>query len=182
MKLRPIRVLPLTIGVAVLLLGVQAGSLWNAVPFGVATPAYAEEAVEKMAAKEEHAGEEAGQGADAKGGAHGGEHADDDEDKKDALADYTQEEIEILYELVERREILDQREAELVSREALIDAAEKRMEARVADAESGAADGAGCAVAGGRRGAETRDGAPVRGRGPGGSGVGARGGFPASVS
>ena len=120
-----LRLLPLTILAGALLLAVQLNSLLDARSFRFAAPAHAEETrqaepAETPAAATDSAMAPTGPASDA--------FADDEED---LLADFTPKEIEVLYNLVERREKLDRREAELVAREALLDAAEKRMQAHI---------------------------------------------------
>lgn len=127
MKLPEIRVLPLTIAAAAALLTVQAGSLWQDASIGFGTPAHAEQTAD-TAPDPAKAHEKPG---DAKTKAHDGAAAD--EEPQDLLSGYTPEEVEVLYDLARRREALDRREAELESRLALVDAAEKRMEARVSE-------------------------------------------------
>lgn len=129
-----IRVLPLTIAAAALMLTVQAGSLWDTVSLGLAGPARAEEAKEAKSADHAAAEETKDKGKkDGHGEATAHEPPAEDDEDKDLLSDFTPEEIEILYELAKRRETLNQREAELAAREALIGAAEQRMDARVAE-------------------------------------------------
>ena len=123
MKLPTIRILPLTIAAGTLLLLVQLTSLWDTISLGLSTPARAEES--KEAAADEHVAADAAKHGDtAADQAHGAED-------KNSLADFSEAEIEVLYELSERRQLLDQREAKMAPRVALIDAAEQRIDARV---------------------------------------------------
>lgn len=131
MTLPTIRVLPLTIAAGALLLAVETGSLWTTVSLlFVASPAHAEQA--KAAKDAKPADKTAKDGADS----HGmGKHADaaDQGEDKDPLANFTPQELQVLSDLAKRREKLDERDAALTAREALVDAAEKRMKSRVAE-------------------------------------------------
>ena len=134
MSLPNIRVLPLTIAAGTLLLAVQVGSLWTAASLLV-SPAQAQEAKKpstpeaapKADAARPAPAETDGKAAPEHDAAKAGGHVEE----KDLLADFTKEELTVLYDLAQRRELLDQREAALVAREALVDAADKRMAARV---------------------------------------------------
>jgi flagellar motility protein MotE (MotC chaperone) len=120
-----LRILPLTIGAGALLLAVQISSLWTSASL-LASPARAEEAKKPPETAP-------GEAAHAEAGKDGHTAETGNEEEKDLLANFTPEELEVLYDLAQRREVLDQREAALDAREALVVAADKRMAARVAE-------------------------------------------------
>jgi flagellar motility protein MotE (MotC chaperone) len=126
MKGAAVRVLPMTIAATALLFAVQLGSLWSTASLVFAGPAQAAEGAPAAANNGDEVVSETQSEPVPRPAAKR-----DDEDSRDPLAEFTAEEIAVLYELAERRELLAQRETQLAEREALVDAAEKRMEARV---------------------------------------------------
>jgi len=150
MKMRHIRVLPLTIAFGTLLFVVQMGSLWTTATILVAGPAHAkadesrdagamrvEQGADGAAVARDGAGEQAAaqQHAEAKTSAPAEEHASTagQAAKPEEPENFTPEELEVLYDLVKRREILEKREKALSAREALVDAAEQRMTEKVGE-------------------------------------------------
>ena len=114
--LKFVHILPLTIFVATLLVSVRLGDAWQRAG-GLVTaglPAQAAEAAE----------------GDAADGTPG-------EVKVKGLPgrDFTAQEIRVLEGLAERRQTLDRRESEIAMREGLLEAAENRIEAKLAEME-----------------------------------------------
>ena len=115
--LRTVHILPLTIFVAALLLTVRLGDAWNRAD-GLITagmPAQAAEGDADAADETPAAGEVAVKGLPGR--------------------DFTAQEIRVLEGLAERRRVLDRRESEIAMREGLLEAAENRIEAKIAEME-----------------------------------------------
>lgn len=147
--MRP-RLLPVLIAVAVLTLGMRVGELWQAFGEGGSGTETGGAAVASARAAEAEAGRtpltprqlaaaETGQsnGAESDGEANA---AAADEPKGDGdVADpfaMSDEEIELLQQLAERREELDRRENELERRSELLKAAETRIQSKIEKLES----------------------------------------------
>lgn len=153
-----VRILPVLIIVSLLTLGVRVGEIWRGLG-GVAeaqgdAAEGAELVSEPFSRVQVAAGDTAGEGEAGRGGDGGdgeaartdGEGAGADAAAGDrpastleAAADplsMSDEELELLQRLGQRRERLDARAAELEKRQALIKAAEKRLEDKVAELEA----------------------------------------------
>ncbi len=120
------RFLPATIFVAVLMLTVRIGDIWDSVEGGLS--------VADAVAQQEGEGQQDEMQKDA------GEDpaADDqDEDVERLIANdptlLTQTEIDLLQQLAERRKVLQTRESEVEMREGLLQAAEARIEKKIAE-------------------------------------------------
>ena len=125
-----LRILPVTIFVAALMLTVKVGSIWQAVTSG--TP-LAEAPVQTAQA--------VAQTAPALDGDDGGfetfndelpeglEHAEvsEEDDRISELASLTPGELRLLYDLSSRREVIESKEREISEREALLRAAEQQL-------------------------------------------------------
>jgi flagellar motility protein MotE (MotC chaperone) len=150
MKMPRIRVLPLTIVFGALLFAVQIGSLWTTATVMIAGPAQAKESENPAAASKlveqgadgaavarDVAGDHAAADKPAEADAHASpaDHASASgrTAKPEEPDNFTLEELEVLYDLVKRREILEKREQALSAREALVDAAEQRMADKVGE-------------------------------------------------
>ncbi len=135
-----IRLLPLTIFAAVLLLGLKVGDLWDGIwrtsGTGIAE-VQAQDAEEDAAEAEDGENQEAAEGEGAEE-----ERAEEDlnalaleaEEAEPLLQpapELTQAELDVLQRLRQRREELDRRAAELEMRESVIAAAEHNLEGRV---------------------------------------------------
>ena len=128
-----IRIIPLTIVAALVFLPVKLNSIWTGVDIfinGVGmAKAEAQQATEKDKA-DKPAEEAAEEDAD-----EAGEEEDDEAAAKRAMADdptlLTQEEIDLLQQLSDRRKVLEEREAEMNEREGLLAAAEARINKKV---------------------------------------------------
>lgn len=135
-----LRLLPVLIIVAGLGTGTKAVGIWSELrPFVGVTGAQAKEGNAKKEAQEdaahgeasadEHADDEAGHGEEA-----AAEHTEDDA-KADSLVDdgpqFSRAEVEMLQNLVERRETLDLRARELDIRDNLLSAAEQRIDEKI---------------------------------------------------
>ena len=141
MRIR-IRILPLTMFFAALMLSVKIGELWNG-----ARPLLGSVRVAELHAQQADDGE--GSGVEDAGGAADGMEAPDSADlsleELAALAleqegiepllepapELTRAELDVLQSLRKRREALDAREVELSLRESMIKAAEHNLEARI---------------------------------------------------
>ncbi|MGD9741777.1 MAG: MotE family protein [Dongiaceae bacterium] len=128
------RLLPVLIFAGAALLTVRAGDMWQQVSLEGGQPSFAESATPAEGTAD-------GVPADsAPAGAHDGA-ATPAEAANDAAAsanpenpfDYSDSEIELLQSLAARRDALDAREAGLAEREALIAAAEKRMDEKLVE-------------------------------------------------
>jgi flagellar motility protein MotE (MotC chaperone) len=128
MQLR-LRFLPIAIVAAVGLLGVKLGSLWVTIDgASVVTPARAEQAAEKPASAHAAVAEAPATPATSLGAADRGQPGDS--------LSMSPAEIELLQRLSERRAELDKRAAELSQREILLEAAEKRIDEKIAKLDS----------------------------------------------
>jgi flagellar motility protein MotE (MotC chaperone) len=121
-----VRILPLTMFFAALMLSVKIGDLWNGVR------------VAELHAQQADDGE--GSGVGEAGAADGLEAPDEQapeaaepslEELLEPAPELTQAELDVLQSLRKRREALDAREAELGLRESMIKAAEHNFEARI---------------------------------------------------
>jgi len=116
-----IRLLHVTIVAATLLLFVRLGDVW--VGFQGSNVALAQEAGEEEEAAQE-------------GGADGDGAVDELEEEDDLLAEeFTFEEVQVLQDLVDRRDALEARERELNLRESLLNVAEQRIETKITNME-----------------------------------------------
>jgi flagellar motility protein MotE (MotC chaperone) len=155
--LSKIRFLPITIFVATLMLSVKLGDIWT----GVTQPNDAP-AIEVSAARAQDAPElpddlaqaadplnneisEAVDGGVAADDPFGGEPAFEGEDAEDAAVQrlvtedptlLTPEEIELLQKLAERRDAIERREREVALREGLLEAAEIRINNKIAELQA----------------------------------------------
>jgi flagellar motility protein MotE (MotC chaperone) len=128
MQLR-LRLLPIAIVAAVGLLGVKLGSLWVTIDgASVVAPARAEQAAEKSAPAHAVVAEAPATPAAPPG-------ATDHVQPGDSLS-MSPAEMELLQKLSERRAELDRRAAELSQREILLEAAEKRIDEKIAKLDS----------------------------------------------
>lgn len=142
------RVLPVTIAAAGLLLVLRMTELWTEVSVSVASQAEAQVSLEPLIVPAAGSGEEAGESdhdepvpdehetADASADTHSTDdtHADDGTlPLPDLLgtSTFTPAEVEVLTELAKRREDLDGRERELGLREGLLQAAEQRLDDKI---------------------------------------------------
>jgi len=141
-----IRLLPVAIFVAGAMLSVKVGSIWHGVELAVGAPTQAESkpagtpaSAAKPGAKPDEAKKaapKAGGKADAKDAAPAKSEDDDDVEPSRLGANapaLTEEEIAILEKLAARREELDKRERDLDLRQTLLQAAEKRIDGKLAD-------------------------------------------------
>ncbi len=154
-----LRLLPFLILAAAALFTIKIGNIWQ----GVSTATAAKTGIEQLAAKQPDEGEEAAsdaeepaemaKGAESEDGAKMADamEASGDEDeagkaqmaaKQDEAAgprdpfSLTDEEINLLQSLSERREAIEQRGRELDQREILLKAAESRIDEKVAELEA----------------------------------------------
>jgi len=130
-----LRLLPLALVAAVGLLGVRIGNVWHALEGPIAS-AHAEgtpTAAKPSAEPAKPAAEPAKPSADAPTAATPAPHAPGAASEKavDPLS-MTPSEVELLQQLAERRAELDRRAAELSQREVLLQAAEKRIDEKIA--------------------------------------------------
>jgi flagellar motility protein MotE (MotC chaperone) len=150
--MRP-RLLPVLMFALVGMMTVKVGSVWNAFEVSVGTETLAQgEATSEQAAAEPSAPAEGAAPADTTEQqaatppeAPAGEQPMTEEEAAAAEAaaapepevedpfDYTDEEVDVLQQLAKRREELDLRARQLDEREALIQAAEQRMEQKMAE-------------------------------------------------
>ncbi|HEX6979222.1 MAG TPA: hypothetical protein VF342_07975 [Alphaproteobacteria bacterium] len=118
-----VRLLHVTITAAALVLALRAAELWHDAGVAFAqSPTPAEPAKTEPAKAEPQAAQ--AKGADAAAPAPSAAASL-------PVTEYTDKELAVLQELAERREQLDSREAEIVRREALLKAAEQRIEAKL---------------------------------------------------
>lgn len=129
--LRGLRLLPVLVIASVLLLTVRVGELTTGAGFGGATVALAESKDEPDNAQDEKAMDKSVGDAQA---------AEDEmvsnEDDFNPVTDFTEAELELLQKLSKRRDELVLREGELDSRARLLDAAESRLEAQIAELQA----------------------------------------------
>lgn len=134
-----LRLLPVTVAVAALVLAVRAGELWFGLELDPAPAAFAEESGEdkkkgESGAKTEMAENKSSDGTDTDSGdASAVEALGEPRKVFDLTLQYTPEEIAILQDLGKRREEIEAREIELEDRARLLDAAEGRLESRIAE-------------------------------------------------
>lgn len=124
-----LRLLPILIFAGTALLTVRAGTMWQQVSIDGVQPSLAEgaapaDAAATLATPAAGADTEADMAASAEPAA---------EAVQDNPFDYSDSEIELLQSLAARRNALEMREAVLAEREALIAAAEKRMDEKLAE-------------------------------------------------
>jgi len=123
-----LRLFPLTIFTAVLLLSLKGGQFID----GLSTMSGSLQVAESRAQSPEEADGE-------KDAGDGDEDTPDeganllDEAVEEEAVEFTEAEIKTLQELVARREALDKREKEIDMRNGLLDAAEKKIEAKIAE-------------------------------------------------
>tara|TARA_R110002110_G_scaffold284986_1_gene499040 strand:+ start:19161 stop:19829 length:669 start_codon:yes stop_codon:yes gene_type:complete len=117
--LRAIRLLPVLVVAAALLLTVRAGEFAGGIEFGGTTVALAQIKAEAPANPVPVAA------------AHASEPEDDD--SFDPVTRFTDEELELLQDLAKRRQELISREDEIDARNRLLDAAEARIDTRIAE-------------------------------------------------
>jgi len=123
MMLSRVRILPVAIGVAVVVLGLKVGDVWrqsgtaHAQQPPAAAPAPAQPAAQAPAAQAPAAPAPAQPANPARA--------------LDDITNLTANEIEVLQQLVTRRAEIERRGAELTRREAVLKAAEERIEAKV---------------------------------------------------
>jgi len=120
--LRGLRLLPVLVVASVLLLTVRIGELTTGIEIGGTTVALAETKDEA-----DHAD---GESSTATTETTSSEKAEDD---FNIVTDFTEAELELLQDLSKRRDALVMRENELDSRTRLLDAAESRLEAQIAE-------------------------------------------------
>ena len=136
-----VRLLPLLVGVMILVLTIRVGDMWQHLSVGVGSETQAQSAPATNAAPTENAAptqpatpeENAtppAEGAAAENGTATEPAAPPP--AKDPLA-YTDEEIEVLQQLAKRREELELKSRQLDEREAMVVAAEQRMEQKMAE-------------------------------------------------
>ena len=127
--MRPgLRILPVTIFVAALMLTVKVGSIWQAVMSGAPlaeAPVQTVQAVAQTAPALEGDGFETFDD-DLPEGAVPAEVSEED-DKVSDLASLTPGELRLLYDLSSRREVIEGKEREISEREALLRAAEQQL-------------------------------------------------------
>jgi len=145
-----IRVLPITIFVALMLLTVKINDIWDgygALTQGVGIASAeaqqkprneppAEDAADQAAAKE---GEEEGEAAADEELEEEDEYAEEEEEKPSFADDptlLTQAEIDLLQQLAERREEIEMRAREIEERNALLVAAEQRIDKKVGELQN----------------------------------------------
>lgn len=122
---RAVRLLPVLVVASVLLLTVRAGELTSGFEIGGTTVALAgSKSDEKPKASADHAASSA-QAAAAP--------IPEEDESFDPVTRFTNEELEILQDLSKRRVELVDREQELDSRSRLLDAAEARIDSRIAE-------------------------------------------------
>ncbi len=129
-KKRYLRVLPVTIFVAALLLSVKLGGIWNGISGAPSTGA-AIEVARSLAQLAPAAGDDAATGAIAPETPPSDSSGITAASATDPIT-FSQSEIELLQALAARREKLAVRERDVEHREALLSAAEKRIEQKIA--------------------------------------------------
>lgn len=145
--LRPgFRLLPVLIVVLGLVISIRIGDVWQGVSVGIGTETQAQTAADAAPPTDPEAPptQEAAtaDGADPGTGSEDGDAADATADPADPAAapaansdplDFTDEEVEVLQQLAKRRAELDMRSRQLDEREAIVAAAEQRMEQKMAE-------------------------------------------------
>ncbi|MEE3625305.1 hypothetical protein UCD39_15115 [Nitrospirillum sp. BR 11752] len=154
-----IRLLPVTIFAAVLLLGARAGDIWWTLTMGAAPPdvpaakaqspspekpapaAQGQTPSKPAEAAAPHAAADA-KGEAAKGDAKKGDAAKGDAGKPEPSGSpsdgqsFTPKDVELLQRLAERREALDSRERDLDQREAMLQVATQRLDQKLAEMQA----------------------------------------------
>ncbi len=123
-----VRLLPVVIFAAAMVLSVRIGGLWNDLSVGVGAPSAAQEqkkAPEKPVAKKPPAKAEGKKTAKAKPLLK--------PRRKPPIPDINETDFAILQELAKRRRTLDRRERSLVIREGVMKAVEKRIDQKLAE-------------------------------------------------
>ena len=123
--LRRLRLLPVLLIASALLLTVRVGELTTGVGIGGTTVAIAE--TEEKAVPEKPVAK-----APAADTSHS-EPPEDPEDDFEVITHFTDEELELLQDLAKRRDALTAREQEIENRARLLDAAEARLDAQIAE-------------------------------------------------
>lgn len=121
---RGLRLLPVLVIASILLLTVRVGELTTGIEIGGTTVALAETKDEAAQAESDSKPDAAKDDATPEKGV---------EDDFNIVTDFTEAELELLQDLSKRRDALVQREDELDSRARLLDAAESRLEAQIAE-------------------------------------------------
>lgn len=141
---RRVRLLPLLVGVLVLVLTIRVGDMWQHFSVGLGTETLAQTAPAGNAAPaqnaavtappSEPAAPAAAEGAPAEGAPVEGAPAEGTAPvpAKDPL-EFTDEEVEVLQQLAKRREELELKSRQIDEREAMVVAAEQRMEQKMAE-------------------------------------------------
>lgn len=119
--LRAIRILPVLVVASVLLLTVRAGELTDGFEIGGTTVALAQAEGESSATKPPTESARAPARSDVS----------TDDESFDPVTRFTDEELDILQDLAERRKELTAREGEIEARNRLLDAAEARLDTRI---------------------------------------------------
>lgn len=140
-----IRLLPALVGVMALVLTIRVGDVYYNITVGVGTKSQAQSAPAKPsgdaastaapaqnATPIESANTTVTQPASQASGEHVGEAAATAAPSKDPL-EYTDEEVEVLQQLAKRREVLELKSRQLDEREAMVTAAEQRMEQKMVE-------------------------------------------------
>lgn len=143
-RLPSVRVLPLTIFGAVLMLGVRAGDVWlvatgkGELP-GVQTSMAQAPAAPAAPAAAPKPAEPAPSAQPAAPGPEAGPAAPDGEQaagKGEASQNFTPSQVEVLQRLAERRDALDARERTIDQREALLQVTEQRIEQKIGELQT----------------------------------------------
>lgn len=122
--LRGLRLLPVLLIAASLMLTVRIGDLATGIEIGGTTRALAESAETEEPSKDKSVAEKTPSEQRA---------SDAAEDEFNIISEFTEAELELLQDLSKRREELAAREQELESRSRLLDAAESRLETQIAE-------------------------------------------------
>lgn len=137
-----VRLLPVLAGVMALVLTIRVGDMYQHVSVGIGTETQAQSTPSENAAATQPAGATATEPANAAATVPTGEAAPGDAASppepavptiaKDPL-EFTDEEVEVLQQLAKRREELELKSRQLDEREAMVAAAEQRMEQKMAE-------------------------------------------------
>jgi len=136
------RLLPVLIVVLGLVISIRVGDVWQGISVGVGTETQAQtEPAAPDAAATQSAATDGSAPADPATDAEAGTAGNGTEAAGEAAAapaaedplDFTDEEVEVLQQLAKRREELDLRARQLDEREAIVAAAEQRMEQKMAE-------------------------------------------------
>lgn len=120
---RSVRLLPVLALASLILFTFRAGELTRGIVIGGASVAIAAESEDESAGGEGHPPTEALDSRDREAGSF------------DVIAQFTDEEIELLQDLANRRETLVERENDLENRTRLLDAAEAQLDKRIVELE-----------------------------------------------